>query len=109
MPICLSTHSSDLALFTDVFSDQKIHLRALGSCALSMAYVACGRLDGYFSTTAHPWDVAAGALFLQEARCKIGTFNDDPFDIKKDTGIICAREDVYDVIAPVLKESIKTS
>lgn len=42
-------------------------LRRTGSAALDLAYVACGRLDGYFEYGLQPWDMAAGALLLREA------------------------------------------
>jgi myo-inositol-1(or 4)-monophosphatase len=42
-------------------------LRALGSAALNMAYVAAGWVDGYFSVHMKPWDQAAGGLLVQEA------------------------------------------
>jgi myo-inositol-1(or 4)-monophosphatase len=42
-------------------------LRRTGSAALDLAYVACGRLDGYFEYGLMPWDMAAGALLVREA------------------------------------------
>lgn len=42
-------------------------LRRLGSAAVDLAYVACGRFDGFFERGLKPWDVAAGALIVQEA------------------------------------------
>lgn len=42
-------------------------IRRTGSAALDIAYVACGRLDGYFEKILSPWDYAAGLLILQEA------------------------------------------
>lgn len=42
-------------------------LRALGSAALNLAYVAAGRLDAFVVNGLHPWDVAAGALLVEEA------------------------------------------
>ena len=39
-------------------------MRVLGSCALSMAYVAAGRLDAYYEVGICPWDVAAGAIIV---------------------------------------------
>lgn len=42
-------------------------VRALGSAALSLAWVAAGRLDGYWELRLGPWDVAAGALLVEEA------------------------------------------
>lgn len=46
-------------------------MRALGSAALMLAYVAAGWLDGYFNLAVKPWDVAAGVLLVAEAggRC----------------------------------------
>ena len=38
-----------------------------GSAALNLAYVACGRIDTYWSTSLKAWDVAAGALIVQQA------------------------------------------
>ena len=38
-----------------------------GSAALNLAYVACGRIDAYWSTSLKPWDVAAGAIIVEEA------------------------------------------
>ncbi len=42
-------------------------IRRFGSAALDLAYVACGRLDGFFEIGLSSWDVAAGALIVQEA------------------------------------------
>lgn len=42
-------------------------IRRAGSAALDLAYVACGRVDGYWEFNLKPWDIAAGALIAQEA------------------------------------------
>lgn len=42
-------------------------IRRAGSAALDLAYVACGRLDGFWEFNLKPWDIAAGALLVQEA------------------------------------------
>lgn len=42
-------------------------LRRLGSAALDMCWVACGRLDGYWEYQVKPWDAAAGMLIIEEA------------------------------------------
>ena len=46
-------------------------MRRGGSAALDLAYVACGRFDGFWEINLSPWDVAAGALLIQEAGGKI--------------------------------------
>ena len=61
------------------FSD--LNMRCSGSAALDLAYVASGRLDGYFQNTINLWDIAAGILLVKEAG---GLVNDvDKFDINK--------------------------
>lgn len=42
-------------------------IRRAGSAALDLAYVACGRLDGFWEFGLAPWDIAAGAILIQEA------------------------------------------
>lgn len=46
-------------------------IRTLGTAALELAYVACGRAEGYYEKVLQPWDFAAGALILQEAGGRI--------------------------------------
>ena len=49
-------------------------LRRLGSAALDLAYVACGKFDLFFEYGLQPWDVAAGVLLVQEAGGRITDF-----------------------------------
>ena len=44
-----------------------LNIRCSGCAALDLAYVAAGRLDGFFHNKINIWDVAAGALLVQEA------------------------------------------
>lgn len=50
-------------------------LRRLGSAAADLAYVACGRLDGFFEYALNPWDVSAGAFIVEQAGGKISDFS----------------------------------
>lgn len=50
-------------------------LRRPGAAALDLAYVACGRLDGFFEKGLKPWDIAAGSLLITEAGGIVGTFD----------------------------------
>jgi myo-inositol-1(or 4)-monophosphatase len=54
-------------------------VRRLGSAALDLAYVAAGRFDGYWESKIQPWDVAAGALIVQEAGGQVTTVAGQPF------------------------------
>jgi len=49
------------------FLDKTHGIRRLGSAAIDLAYVACGRLDGFFEYNLNPWDVAAGTFIVQQA------------------------------------------
>lgn len=50
-------------------------LRRFGSAALDLAYMACGRFDAFFEYSLNAWDVAGGALIVQEAGGKIYDFS----------------------------------
>ncbi|MFY0591585.1 inositol monophosphatase family protein [Roseivirga sp.] len=54
-------------------------LRRMGSAAVDLAYTACGRFEGFFEYNLNAWDVAAGALIVQEAGGTVTDFkgNDD--------------------------------
>jgi len=55
-----------LAMFRAVSADSA-GIRRAGAAALDTAYVACGRLDGYWEIGVKEWDIAAGVLLIQEA------------------------------------------
>jgi len=56
-------------------------VRALGSAALALAYVAAGRLDAYFNLALKPWDTAAGALLVIEAGGRCTTLEGGPYRV----------------------------
>jgi myo-inositol-1(or 4)-monophosphatase len=51
-----------------------VGMRRGGSAALDLAYVACGRFDGFWELDLSPWDIAAGSLLIEEAGGKISDF-----------------------------------
>lgn len=53
-------------------------VRRLGSAALDLAYVACGRLDLFWEVKLHAWDVAAGILLVEEAGGRVSDFAGGP-------------------------------
>lgn len=53
-------------------------VRRPGAATLDLAYVACGRLDGYWEPKLSAWDVAAGSLLVEEAGGTVTTYNGDP-------------------------------
>ena len=74
-------------------------LRKSGSAALDMAYVACGRYDGYFQKNLNLWDIAAGIILVKEAG---GSIND--IDIKKNNKLKIIASNTN--IEPKFKEKI---
>lgn len=56
-------------------------VRRCGSAALDLCYVACGRFDGFWELKLKPWDVAAGALIVQEAGGYVSDFQNSAFSI----------------------------
>ncbi|WP_347157619.1 inositol monophosphatase family protein [Pontibacter chitinilyticus] len=58
------------------FMNKSHGVRRLGSAALDLVYVACGRLEGFFEYNLNPWDVAAGVLIVQEAGGQLSKFTE---------------------------------
>ncbi|MEX2304593.1 MAG: inositol monophosphatase family protein [Waddliaceae bacterium] len=55
-------------------------VRRCGAASLDLAYVAAGRLDGYWERGLAPWDTAAGILLVQEAGGIVSSYENAPFD-----------------------------
>ena len=62
------------------FSLRAHSLRRTGTTALNLAYVACGRFDGYWAFDNHVWDVAGGAVLIREAGGTITNVDGTPYD-----------------------------
>jgi myo-inositol-1(or 4)-monophosphatase len=63
-----------LALFREVFLQARA-IRRAGSAALDLAYVAAGVFDGFFEFRLSPWDIAAGAILIEEAGGELTDFD----------------------------------
>ncbi len=71
-------HSEKQDVYLDIIKQflEKSHgIRRLGSAAIDLAYVACGRLEGFFEYNLNAWDVAAGAFIVQQAGGKVTDFS----------------------------------
>lgn len=62
-----------LESFRRVFSETG-SIRRAGSAAVDLAYTACGRMDGFWEMSLSSWDMAAGALLIQEAGGRVSDF-----------------------------------
>jgi myo-inositol-1(or 4)-monophosphatase len=70
--------------FARHFSSFIMHAQGVrrdGAAALDLAYVAAGRFDGFWEEGLKPWDVAAGALIIDEAGGRISKYRGEPLDI----------------------------
>lgn len=57
-------------------------VRRAGAASLDLAYVACGRLDGYWERGLKTWDIAAGAVLVTEAGGKVSSYELEPLDLE---------------------------
>ncbi len=73
--------NEDFARHLTAFFMNSRGVRRDGSAAIDMAYVACGRFDGFWEEGLHPWDVAAGKLLIEEAGGQITYYDGSPFNI----------------------------
>src|SRR5580658_4500211 len=77
-------------------------LRRFGAASLDMAFVASGRLDGYWERNLQPWDMAAGQIIVREAGGTVSGLegDDDPL---KSGHVICGNEFVHAELVKILK------
>jgi myo-inositol-1(or 4)-monophosphatase len=75
-------------------------VRRPGAAALDLAYVAAGRLDGFWEFGLSPWDTAAGTLLIQEAGGRVGTPSGGDYALGPN--IIAGNPKVYDELIATL-------
>lgn len=75
-----------------------IPLRRLGSAAIDLAYVACGRFDGFWESTLNPWDFAAGKLFVEEAGGRLTDIEGKPLQKFTESSIIATNMHIHDAL-----------
>lgn len=70
-----TSHLDEYMKMFRIMTERCAGLRRPGAAALDLAYVAAGRLDGFFEKGLQPWDVAAGSLLITEAGGIVGNFS----------------------------------
>ncbi len=80
-------------------------IRRAGAASLDLAYVACGRLDGYWEMGLFPWDVAAGTLLVREAGGRVTDFIGGDDDHPTGRRIVASNGRIHDQMLAVLRES----
>ena len=93
----------------DLYSDQLKNImqktagvRRAGAAALDLAYVACGRLDAFWEMGLSPWDMAAGALLVQEAGGLVSDLRGEG-DFLESGEVACATPKIF----PTLLETLR--
>lgn len=91
-----------LNVFNNIF-EHTIGKRRLGSAAMDLAYVACGRFDAYWEIGLQPWDMAAGKLIIEEAGGKITDFwNNQNFG--SSIYILASNSKIHDEIGEIIRK-----
>lgn len=72
-----------------------LDLRRICSSALSICYIAQGRINGYFEKELKPWDFAAASLVLEECGGKISSWDSDSIGYKSPTSCVCGSSKAY--------------
>jgi myo-inositol-1(or 4)-monophosphatase len=80
------TRDTNLAEYA-AFSVRARAVRRMGAAVLDLAYVACGRFDGFWELRLGAWDVAAGALLVEEAGGKVTAIDGGPMSLDTPTTI----------------------
>jgi len=76
-------------------------LRRFGAASLDLAFVAAGRLDGYWERNLQPWDIAAGIVLIKEAGGTVGDIHGG--DVLKTGNVVCGNEFVNGELTKILK------
>jgi myo-inositol-1(or 4)-monophosphatase len=80
-------------------------LRRFGAASLDLAFVAAGRLDGYWERNLQPWDIAAGLILIKEAGGTVGDINGG--DVLTTGNVVAGNEFVHDALTKILRPLTK--
>jgi myo-inositol-1(or 4)-monophosphatase len=77
-------------------------VRRMGAAALDLAWVACGRIDGFWEPGLQSWDVAAGVLLVERAGGRVSDYEDRPFDLMRPNQIIASNARIHSEMVEVI-------
>jgi len=107
-PYDMDTHNDNNLENFSRFKMIAQEVRALGSAALGLAYVACGRLDGHWEIGLCPWDTAAGIVLVEEAGGRITGRNGESFTLDNDC-IVAGNGRIHDAMVRLLSKKTPPS
>ena len=95
----IDTHAADIARLLPHCAG----VRRMGAASLDLAYVAAGRLDGFWERVLQPWDIAAGLVLLSEAGARVAAL--DPHDHPQKSGtVLTACPGIFESFAAILRD-----
>jgi myo-inositol-1(or 4)-monophosphatase len=104
LPSDVARNSPEIQQFIEVIYRAQA-IRRLGSAALSLCYVACGRLDAYWATCVKSWDVAAGQLLVREAGGTLTRPDGTPFRLDQPQFAAAATTDLHQQLIDCLRQA----
>ena len=100
----IDEHAADIARLMPLCAG----VRRFGVASLDLAYVAAGRLDGFWERRLRPWDIAAGLVLLREAGARLEAL--DPAERPEATGtVVAATPGLFEPFAQVLRSAAQRS
>lgn len=79
-----------------------LDLRRMCSSAIAVAYVAAGKLNGYFERVLKPWDYAAATLMLEECSVKCSDWSGNPIQFDTESSYVCGTDKAYNFLRNVI-------
>ncbi|GFE62234.1 inositol monophosphatase family protein [Geobacter sp. AOG2] len=104
---CATDPANNFASFI-AFQKAARGIRRAGAAALDLAFVAAGRLDGFWELKLKPWDVAAGVLLVREAGGIVTTFDGSAYDVFNDR-ILASNGLIHDDMTALLAASASSA
>jgi len=108
-PFRSGAHLDEYLAMLKVVMSTAAGIRRPGAAALDLAYVAAGRIDGFWEFGLSPWDTAAGTLLIQEAGGRVGTPTGSEYTLG--SNIVAGNPKVYqallDVIGPLTPQPLR--
>ncbi len=102
-------HSGLLQANLDTIKDLTLHsrgIRRLGSAALDLCYVACGRFDGMYEYGLNPWDVAAGICLVAQAGGKVDDFEGKGNPLFGEQ-LLVGSPAAFDLLLPIVRKNFE--
>lgn len=101
-----ATPDNNTAEFAQV-TQRAAGVRCLGAAALDLAHVASGALSAFWEGWLHPWDAAAGVLFVREAGGRVTTYTGDEWTVRTRAGLVASngRLGVHDALLETIQQA----